>query len=47
MRHRRRSTATQAGPLAFRAVRRGALLAVLPGLLVLAVRLCFASTPAP
>ncbi|MCQ8195371.1 hypothetical protein [Streptomyces rugosispiralis] len=47
MRHRRQSTATRAGLLAFRATRMGLMLCVIPALRVLAVRLCFASTPTP
>ncbi|MGW5445636.1 hypothetical protein [Streptomyces asiaticus] len=47
MRHRRHSTAVRAGLLAFHAARRGVLLRVIPTLLVLAVWLCFVSTPAP
>ncbi|GLV78199.1 hypothetical protein ACH4VS_11090 [Streptomyces hygroscopicus] len=47
MRHRRRSTATRAGLLAFRATRMGVLLCVVPALLVLAVRLCFAGASTP
>ncbi|MFE2440989.1 hypothetical protein ACWDHW_33330 [Streptomyces melanosporofaciens] len=45
--HRGRSIATRAGPLAFRATRRVLLLCVMPTPPVLAVRLCFASTPTP
>ncbi|MEV5777117.1 hypothetical protein AB0L49_38855 [Streptomyces antimycoticus] len=48
MRRRRpRSTAARAGPLALRATPRALPLDVMPALLALAVRLCFASTPAP
>ncbi|WP_262703803.1 MULTISPECIES: hypothetical protein [Streptomyces] len=47
MRHRRRPLAVRAGLLAYRAARMGLLLCVVPALLVLAVWLCFASTPAP
>ncbi|MEV8058549.1 hypothetical protein AB0P37_19085 [Streptomyces antimycoticus] len=47
MRRLRRSTATRAGLLAFRAARMGVLLCVVPAPLVLAVRLCFADAPAP
>ncbi|WP_166483698.1 MULTISPECIES: hypothetical protein [Streptomyces] len=47
MRHRRHSPAARAALFVFRVARRGVLLAVLPALLVLAVYLCFASTPAP
>ncbi|AGP57645.1 hypothetical protein [Streptomyces rapamycinicus] len=47
MGHRRHSTAVRAGLLAFRAARMGLLLALVPILLVLAVWLCFASTPDP
>ncbi|AGP58406.1 hypothetical protein [Streptomyces rapamycinicus] len=43
---RRRSTTARAGLLAFRATPRVLLLCV-PAPPVLAVRLCFASTPAP
>ncbi|MFB9459502.1 hypothetical protein [Streptomyces antimycoticus] len=46
-RRRRRSTAARAGLLAFRATPRVLPLGVMPALLALAVRLCFASTPAP
>ncbi|WP_284709065.1 hypothetical protein [Streptomyces hygroscopicus] len=44
MRHRRRSTATWAGLLAFRVARMGVLLCVVPALLVLA---CFAGAFTP
>ncbi|MCQ8194807.1 hypothetical protein [Streptomyces rugosispiralis] len=47
MRHRRQPVAVWAGLLVFRAARRVLLLCVLPALLVLAVYLCFAGTPAP
>ncbi|MFI0772299.1 hypothetical protein ACH4TQ_46650 [Streptomyces sp. NPDC021218] len=47
MRHHRHSSAAQAGLLVFRAARLGLLLTVIPALLVLAVWLCFASTPDP
>ncbi|MGV9854370.1 hypothetical protein ACWDWU_37280 [Streptomyces sp. NPDC003442] len=47
MRHRRKPPAVRAGLFVFRVARRGVLLAVLPALLVLALWLCFASTPAP
>ncbi|SEC89456.1 hypothetical protein SAMN04490356_5962 [Streptomyces melanosporofaciens] len=45
MRHRRQPPAMRAGPLAFRAVRIGLLLCVVPALLVLTVWLSFVSTP--
>ncbi|WP_413798883.1 hypothetical protein [Streptomyces iranensis] len=45
---RRRSTTARAGLLAFRAAAHaGVLLCVVPAPPVLAVRLCFASTPTP
>ncbi|WP_171072263.1 hypothetical protein [Streptomyces sp. DASNCL29] len=47
MGHRRPSLGMRAGLFVFRVARRGVLLAVLPALLVLAVWLCLASTPAP
>ncbi|MBI0317450.1 MULTISPECIES: hypothetical protein [Streptomyces violaceusniger group] len=47
MTHRRPSLAMRAGLLVFRAARLGLLLAAVPTLLVLAVYLCFASTPDP
>ncbi|MEU8877705.1 hypothetical protein AB0D24_42560 [Streptomyces javensis] len=46
MTHRRPSLAMRAGPLTFRAARLG-LLCMIPALLVLAVWLCVARTPAP
>ncbi|MBI0384348.1 hypothetical protein JBE27_50870 [Streptomyces albiflaviniger] len=46
MRHRRQAPAVRAGLLALRATRMGLLLRVVPALLVLAVWLRFASTPA-
>ncbi|NUH35244.1 hypothetical protein HUF15_00410 [Streptomyces samsunensis] len=47
MTHRRHSTPARAGLLAYSAARRGALLCVIPALLVLVVWLCLISTPAP
>ncbi|CDR10220.1 hypothetical protein [Streptomyces iranensis] len=47
MRHGRKPLAVRAGLLTFRAARMGLLLAAVPALLVLAVWLCFASTPTP
>ncbi|MDP9610420.1 hypothetical protein [Streptomyces hygroscopicus] len=47
MRHRRRSTVTRTGSLALRVARMGVLLCVVPALLVLAVRLCFAGAFTP
>ncbi|MEU5270553.1 hypothetical protein AB0G77_18830 [Streptomyces hygroscopicus] len=47
MRHPRRSTATRTGSLALRVARMGVLLCVVPALLVLAVRLCFAGASTP
>ncbi|MEU7366642.1 hypothetical protein AB0B92_13770 [Streptomyces hygroscopicus] len=47
MRHRRKPLAVRAGLFVFRVARRGLLLTVVPALLVLAVWLCFVSTPAP
>ncbi|MFD0447255.1 MULTISPECIES: hypothetical protein [Streptomyces] len=46
MRRRRHSPAARAGLLAFRAAHMGLLLTVVPALLVLAVWICFASSPA-
>ncbi|MFJ1994125.1 hypothetical protein [Streptomyces asiaticus] len=47
MRHRRKPLALRAGLLVFRAARLSLLLCSIPALLVLAVWLCLASTPAP
>ncbi|WP_413799043.1 hypothetical protein [Streptomyces iranensis] len=47
MRHRRKPPAVRAGLFVFRIARMGLLLTMVPALLVLAVWLCFASTPTP
>ncbi|MFE2445193.1 hypothetical protein ACFXDF_24630 [Streptomyces sp. NPDC059426] len=47
MSHRRQPAAGRAALLVFRAARMGLPLCAVPVLLVLAVYLCFASTPAP
>ncbi|AEM86858.1 hypothetical protein [Streptomyces violaceusniger] len=45
MRHRRQDPAVRAALLAYRAVRLGLLLSVIPALLVLAIYLCIAGDP--
>ncbi|MCQ8835359.1 hypothetical protein [Streptomyces malaysiensis] len=47
MKHRCAATGERAALFAFRAAGRGLLLAAVPALLVLVVRLCLVSTPAP